>query len=212
MLCLGVTIGYLPYHNITAIAQVVAPEKSNVISTAKSDPPATNTTMTSMSNDYLLKNYTKQLKPSSNIATFSNFDVKNLRVDTYGGWFVYAVWEQNVSAKNSAVFFSRSVDGGKNWTPGEAISNATEQASNPHVGAFADEVYVIWEQKNPNNNDVFLRKSLDAGSTFGKPINVSNVASTANATDSSLTIDKSTGKVIIAWAAGTYGYANCGRC
>ena len=176
--------------------------------------PLSNATATTMSKDYLGSNYTKPLvpSPSAHIPTFSKYYVSNLRVDTFGGWFVYAVWQQNVTEKNSAIFVARSVDGGQNWTSGEPISNISEDATNPHIGAFGDEVYIIWEQKNPNNNDVFWVKSSNGGSTFSDPTNLSNIASTANARDSSLILDKSTGKVIVAWAAGTSGYAHCTRC
>ena len=40
------------------------------------------------------------------------------------------------------------------------ISNAAQISINPHVGAFANEVYVTWEAKNPLNSDVFLKKAL----------------------------------------------------
>jgi hypothetical protein len=202
---------YFPYY-LLPTAQGVTPIKTSPVYLGKVIDPAniTNTTATGMSSQYITHTYTGVLGPS-NKTKIAFIHAGNLKVDTFGGWFVYAVWQEK-SGSNTQIFFARSVDGGKTWTPPENLTSPRAEASNPQLGAFADEVYVTWEQKNPNNNDIFLVKSIDGGSAFAKPINLSQTASTSNATDSSITVDKATGKVIIAWAAGNYGYVRCSRC
>lgn len=149
--------------------------------------------------DYLFSNYTNTLgRNVTGNATISQVNVTNFRVDTYGGWFIYAVWQEN-NPSQSVIYFDRSVDGGKTWSPVVPISNAAQISINPHVGAFANEVYVTWEAKNPLNSDVFLKKSINGGTTFGSTINLSHSAGLYSSTDSNILIDKTTSKVIIWW-------------
>ena len=43
----------------------------------------------------------------------SQVNVTNFRVNTDGGWFIYAVWQENNLSQTSVIYFDRSVDGGR---------------------------------------------------------------------------------------------------
>jgi hypothetical protein len=200
------TITFLPFYANYADA---VQSKGDLLSSSK--VPKENQKASAY--DYLFSNYTNTLGKNVTNAnvTISKFNVTNFRVDTYGGWFIYAVWQENNHTKN-VIYFDRSVDGGKTWGPAVPISNGTQISTNPHVGAFANEVYVVWEGKNPINTDVFLRKSIDGGTTFGKTINLSHSAGLYSSTESSILIDKTTSKVIIWWVTHFHPIIYCYRC
>src|SRR5215217_6381365 len=63
------------------------------------------------------------------------------------------------------------------------FENATNLTNNPRdsvygqVAARNNNVYVLWEESMPSdyrNYDIFLKNSVDNGSTFGSPVNLSN--------------------------------------
>jgi hypothetical protein len=63
------------------------------------------------------------------------------------------------------------------------FENATNLTNNPldsvygQVAAWNNNVYVLWEESMPSdyrNYDIFIKNSVDNGSTFGSPVNLSN--------------------------------------
>jgi hypothetical protein len=63
------------------------------------------------------------------------------------------------------------------------FENATNLTNNPldsvygQVAAWNNNVYVLWQDSMPadyRNYDIFIKKSIDNGSTFGSPVNLSN--------------------------------------
>jgi hypothetical protein len=44
----------------------------------------------------------------------------------------------------------------------------------PQIAAYGTNVFVVWPDNTPRNNDIFFRASTDNGSTFGSTINLSN--------------------------------------
>jgi len=63
------------------------------------------------------------------------------------------------------------------------FENATNLTNNPldsvygQVAAWNNNVYVLWQDSMPTdyrNYDIFIKKSIDNGSTFGSPVNLSN--------------------------------------
>jgi hypothetical protein len=63
------------------------------------------------------------------------------------------------------------------------FENATNLTNNPldsvygQVAAWNNNVYVLWQDSMPSGNrnyDIFIKNSVDNGSTFGSPVNLSN--------------------------------------
>ncbi len=72
---------------------------------------------------------------------------------------------------------------GDNDPPLVIYGNATNLTNNPtdsvygQVAASNNNVYVLWQDSMPSsytNYDIFIKKSVDNGTTFGSPVNLSN--------------------------------------
>lgn len=152
-----------------------------------------------------------------NATGISASGASNLKLATFGGWFAYMVWQQQVANNNSEIFIAVSQNGGRNYTQPIELSNHTSdpiKSINPQVGAFGDDVYITWEGINAHTNKshVYLINSTDGGSTFGKAINLSKNPQ-SNSIDSVLLVDKDTGKVLVGWIDDNGPVITCGaRC
>jgi hypothetical protein len=49
-----------------------------------------------------------------------------------------------------------------------------EKSQNPKIVASGNNVYVVWEDYESGNSDIYFKKSSDGGATFGNVINLSN--------------------------------------
>jgi hypothetical protein len=87
----------------------------------------------------------------------------------------YIAWSAG-EEEDRYILFSRSTDGGKTFSSPVSLSgNSRSAVFNPEVSSSGNEVYVVWQgQSTSGNQDIFLRKSTDYGSSFGKADNISN--------------------------------------
>jgi hypothetical protein len=79
------------------------------------------------------------------------------------------------------IFFAVSTDGGSGFgtiknisNNGTALGSNTEIRSNPDMFVTGDSIYIVWRDHRTGNADVFFSHSLDTGSTFSSPKNISN--------------------------------------
>ena len=95
---------------------------------------------------------------------------------------VYAVWEDSTnSAGVTNLFFKKSTDGGSTFGPTQVLieNEPGIAAGQPQVAVSGDNVYVVWINGPPippENSNIFLRKSVDAGMTFGPLVELSDTA------------------------------------
>ncbi|MGA9841429.1 MAG: sialidase family protein [Nitrososphaeraceae archaeon] len=102
----------------------------------------------------------------SNTAGFSgNSDI------AVSGNNVYVVWNDNAE-----ILYRRSVDGGATFGSIFNLSNNAGGSGNPSIAVAGNNAYVTWSDNTPGNADILLRKSDNAGVTFGSTINVSQNA------------------------------------
>jgi hypothetical protein len=95
---------------------------------------------------------------------------------------VYVVWQHNIEGQDTRIVFRKSVDGGATFFPQVNLSNKNESTSfYPRIAVSGDKnVYVVWYngipvgENFPPVNNVFFTRSIDGGSTFGAPLNLSN--------------------------------------
>ncbi|MBM2818543.1 MAG: exported protein of unknown function [Nitrosarchaeum sp.] len=92
-----------------------------------------------------------------------------LRID---GNKVFVVWAQDTSS-SSEIYFSKSENYGLNFTAPINISNSLKNSYDSGITLQESNVYVIWKESYENQTDIFFSKSIDYGSTFDSPINLS---------------------------------------
>ena len=87
----------------------------------------------------------------------------------------YVVWSAG-EEEDRYILFSRSTDGGNSFSSPLSLSGKTRSAVfNPEVSSSGSNVYVVWQGQSENGNqDIFLRKSSDHGSSFAETENLSN--------------------------------------
>jgi hypothetical protein len=138
-------------------------------------------------NDSFAFNVIDDKAVESNIATV-NVDVKeNNQTNQAPQAFNQSTNESNLSDyryltwsagedEDRYILFARSTDGGKTYSSPVSLSgNIHSDVFNPAVSSSGNDVYVVWQGLSKNGNqDIFLRKSTDYGSSFGKAENISN--------------------------------------
>ncbi len=83
----------------------------------------------------------------------------------------------------NGVYFFRSTDQGATWSPFQGTLIASGSPSNVQgafvvVGANHD-VYAMWYDSNPTPDEIRVRRSTDQGLTFGAPVTITTLTSTA---------------------------------
>lgn len=67
----------------------------------------------------------------------------------------------------------------------------------PHVASSGNNVYVVWERENNGDSDILFTRSIDGGTTFSEPIQLSDDPAFSLA--SSIAIDDANGNIYTAW-------------
>jgi hypothetical protein len=88
---------------------------------------------------------------------------------------IYVVWKQDGLSDNFPdIFITRSTDGGQTFSEPDNISNTDGGSQVPQISSEGDNVYVVWEERAPRNEDILFSYSHDSGQTFSAPFNISN--------------------------------------
>src|SRR5918994_2377514 len=53
------------------------------------------------------------------------------------------------------------------------LSNNTGFSSNPQITTFGSNIYVVWRDNSSGNDDIYFSSSVDNGTTFSSPKNLS---------------------------------------
>ena len=114
----------------------------------------------------------------------------------------YVTWSAG-EEEDRYILFARSTDGGKTFSSPVSMSGSSRSTVfNPEVSSSGNNVYVVWQGQSKNGNqDIFLRKSSDYGSTFGDIENISN--DPGGSGDPEITVDGNS--THIAWEGTTPG-------
>jgi hypothetical protein len=115
------------------------------------------------------------------------------------GWPVVAASGSNIYVMYHClgdynIYFNKSTNYGATWTFGEIISSA-QNAITPQIVVDGDTVYGAWEERINTNYEIYFRRSVDAGQTWGTLTNLTN-----NPTFSRwVQLEKSNGVLYMAW-------------
>jgi len=79
---------------------------------------------------------------------------------------IYVVWYER-PPDSSGVFFVKSSDGGKSFTPQIKLDEKSTRSEFAQIEIHDQNLYVIWEDDKFGKSQVFLRQSHDGGNSFG---------------------------------------------
>jgi parallel beta-helix repeat protein len=94
-----------------------------------------------------------------------------MATDDFGVYLTYASRENSTNY----VWFSKTIDGGKNWSRSVKVDLNTPWQGRPAIAAWGGEIYVTYsaiDGISPLNYDVKFTKSEDGGSNWSPPIKV----------------------------------------
>ncbi|HZB16569.1 MAG TPA: sialidase family protein, partial [Nitrososphaeraceae archaeon] len=95
---------------------------------------------------------------------------------------VYVVWQDDDTPDNDDIFdifFARSTDGGLTFSGPDNISETTGNSRSAQISVEGNNVYVVWLDETPGNNEIFFARSTDGGLTFTDPENISENTETS---------------------------------
>ena len=98
---------------------------------------------------------------------------------------VYVVWQESVTGNsygnNYDIYFKKSVDNGKAFSKPINLSNNTGFSEHPQIAVSKNGIFIIWaDNTDSNNTEIMFTKSVDNGTAFSKPINLSNNLQNSN--------------------------------
>lgn len=88
---------------------------------------------------------------------------------------VFFTWQDDTPGNND-IFLRRSTDSGATLQPLVQISNNAGVSQVPQVTTVGANVYIIWQDNSPGNNDIIERRSTNNGATWNPTQNLSSNA------------------------------------
>jgi hypothetical protein len=85
---------------------------------------------------------------------------------------VYLVWTDD-TAGNQDIYFKRSVDNGTSFGNTESLSNNTGNSTDAAIALYQNNVYLVWTDDTTGNQDIYFKRSVDNGTSFGETVNLS---------------------------------------
>ena len=123
----------------------------------------------------------------SNITNITNNpkDSVYAQIATNDNYDVYMIWQESVTEKpnekNYDIFFTKSVDNGTTFSKPLNLSNNTGFSEHPQIAVTQNGIFVIWgDNTDSTNTEIMFTKSVDNGTTFSKPLNLSNSSQNSN--------------------------------
>lgn len=71
---------------------------------------------------------------------------------------IHVVWYDSTPG-NCEIFLATSLNGGTSWKTAERLSNNSGTSWNPAVAVSGSNIYVVWQDLTPGNNEIYLTKS-----------------------------------------------------
>ncbi|HWP52455.1 MAG TPA: sialidase family protein [Candidatus Binatia bacterium] len=111
---------------------------------------------------------------------------------------IFVAWSDE-HMDNTAVFLTKSTDGGQTFTTPQNISNNMRYSDSPSIAIDGSNIFIVWTyQIKGENHDILFSKSTDGGQTFAEPQNISNT--NGFSTSPSIAIDGS--NIFVTWVDG----------
>ncbi|HET9807285.1 MAG TPA: hypothetical protein VFP49_10280, partial [Nitrososphaeraceae archaeon] len=89
---------------------------------------------------------------------------------------VYVVWADETPSGNFDIFYAVSTDNGLTFSTPDNLSENNGTSANPQISSEGNNVYVVWGDSTPGNQDIFFITNNELFGLFGNIVNLSNNA------------------------------------
>ena len=89
---------------------------------------------------------------------------------------VHAVWYDyrfDVGGTGE-ILYKKSTDGGVTWGADIRLTNDPSVSVNPSIAVFNSVVHVVWQEMRDGNYEIYYKRSIDGGLTWGADIRLTN--------------------------------------
>jgi hypothetical protein len=124
---------------------------------------------------------------------------------------VYVVWVDGTPGPygNPDILFRRSTNGGTTFDATVNISDNPGFSTEPELALSGNNVYVVWRDNTPGNEEIFFKRSINNGASFGSLVYVSD-NSTKPINSVRPQISANANNVYLVWSKGNFdeGHSN----
>ncbi|MBK6772361.1 MAG: T9SS type A sorting domain-containing protein [Ignavibacteria bacterium] len=92
---------------------------------------------------------------------------------TVSGSVVHVVWQDDRNG-NTEIYYKRSIDEGGNWEADTRLTNNASSSVSPSVTVSGPAVHVVWFDNRDGNEEIYYKRSLDFGGSWGTDIRLTN--------------------------------------
>ncbi|MBK9404488.1 MAG: T9SS type A sorting domain-containing protein [Ignavibacteria bacterium] len=92
---------------------------------------------------------------------------------TVSGSVVHVVWQDDRNG-NTEIYYKRSIDEGGNWEADTRLTNNASSSVSPSVTVSGPAVHVVWFDNRDGNEEIYYKRSLDFGGSWGTDIRMTN--------------------------------------
>jgi len=95
---------------------------------------------------------------------------------------LYVAWEEEDGSFDPQVFFANTTDNGSTTFTKEDLSGSTVPSITPDIAISGSNVYVVWEEQEVADSEIFFTNSTNDGETFDSagPFNLSSDTDTSD--------------------------------
>ena len=83
------------------------------------------------------------------------------------------VWFDNRDL-NYEIYYKRSIDAGESWGADTRLTNNTAWSLYPSISVSGQVVHVVWNDERDFNNEIYYKRSTDAGVSWGFDTRLTN--------------------------------------
>jgi hypothetical protein len=130
--------------------------------------------LTQGNNDIFFIKSTDRGKTFGNLTDLSSNQGTSAEVQiAVNGENIYIVWSDDTTGNNE-IYYSRSTNNGSSFSEPSNLSNDRGSSTEPQLSSYGNNVYVIWNDRRAQTDNVLFKRSLDNGANFmtiGNPLN-----------------------------------------